>query len=266
MIVCADDYGLAEDIDRSILELAAEKRLSAVSCMVLLERCTPRLMAELGRCHPTLDVGLHFCLTDEGLPLAQPSSRVLKTGTLPSFRGLMWRCVGRTLSVSEVGCELARQYNLFLTKCGRAPDFIDGHLHVHQLPAVRTALVRFALRLPVDSRPYIRNTSFPLRELRRRRLPCWKAALIGSLGARMRLLLQNSGLPTNSGFAGIYDFREWRNYAQYFPRFVDCLSAPNGILVVHPGQVDAWRKEEFATLKSYPFPSGSPARFRRTPG
>src|SRR2546422_7241019 len=40
MILCADDYGLSEDIDRAILELCRSGRLTAVSCMVALERCS----------------------------------------------------------------------------------------------------------------------------------------------------------------------------------------------------------------------------------
>ena len=39
MIICADDYGLREDIDRAILGLCSLGKLSAVSCMVVLKRC-----------------------------------------------------------------------------------------------------------------------------------------------------------------------------------------------------------------------------------
>ena len=47
MILCADDYGLSEDIDRAILELCRSGRLTAVSCMVALERCSAESLREL---------------------------------------------------------------------------------------------------------------------------------------------------------------------------------------------------------------------------
>lgn len=261
MILCADDYGLAEDIDHSILELVREKRLSAVSCMALLERCTPALMGQLLHYQSTVDVGLHFCLTDEHLPLSKPPIRLGATRELPSFRNLFWRTIRRSVSPAEIEQELARQYDQFLSKAGRAPDFIDGHLHVHQLPAIRTALVQFVLKLPADARPYVRNTSMAPRQLRRRRLPWLKAVLIGSFGTRMKRQLLIAGLKTNDGFSGIYDFRRWERYPEYFPKFLSCLGSSNGILVVHPGQTDLWRNQESATLKAYAFAAGRPAKF-----
>jgi len=39
MIICADDLGLADDIDQAILELAGLGRIPAVSVMASLARC-----------------------------------------------------------------------------------------------------------------------------------------------------------------------------------------------------------------------------------
>lgn len=264
MIVCADDYGLAEDIDEAILELSGAGRLSAVSCMVLLERCNQELLAMLLGSQPAVDIGLHFCLTDEHLPLSRPETLPTWGGAVPAFGALFRRSLARALRPSDIQVHLAAQYELFVAKCARTPDFIDGHLHAHQLPGVREALVDFVLKLPPASRPYIRNTQLPLNQLRQRRLPWLKAGLIGVFGARMAELLRASGLRTNNGFAGIYDFRQWPKYAGYFARFADCLPDPNGILVVHPGTREEWRRQEFETLRRFPFPPGSPGRYRRS--
>jgi hypothetical protein len=80
----------------------------------------------------------------------------------------------------------------------------------------------------------------------------------------MSARLRAAGLRTNNGFAGIYDFREWRRYPEYFPRFVACLSTRNGILVVHPGSRDDWRKQEFTTLREFAFAAGALNRFRNS--
>jgi hypothetical protein len=262
MILCADDYGLSDDIDDAILDLCATRKLSAVSCMVVLKRCTAKSLSQLRKHEVTVDLGLHFCLTDEGLPLA-----ALGAGTvpqiLPSFGKLFRRALIGQVVAQEIASQVSTQYDLFCDKCGRRPDFIDGHLHVHQLPGVREGLLDFVLSLPSAARPYVRNTYLPLKKIRRNRLPWLKAAFIGAFGAQTWKRLHAANLATNDGFAGIYDFREWPNYAKYLPGFVACLENSNGILVVHPGSRDAWRRQELTTLREFSFASGSPNRFRR---
>lgn len=265
MIVCADDFGLGDDIDEAILDLAKDRRLSAVSCLVVLERCTRESAARLLPLRQGLDLGLHLCLTTERLPLSPAAGLPARGDDLPSFPTLLRRSLGRQLSSADIQAQIAAQYDLFAAKFSRPPDYIDGHLHAHQLPVVREALVNFVLGLPPATRPYVRNTHLPLRELWKRRLPWTKAALIGGLGRKMKAMLRDAGLRTNAGFAGIYDFRQWNRYPEYFPNFVDCVSEPTGMLVVHPGTKEAWRRQEFETLKESFFPLGRPGRFSVAP-
>jgi hypothetical protein len=263
MIVCADDYGLREDINRSILELCNVGKLSAVSCMVLLERCTAASLEELRRHESSIDMGLHLCLTDEGLPLSGSVQGLADSSRLPRFGLLLRRALSRRINPQQLRLDISKQYELFVEKCGRRPDYIDGHLHVHQLPVIGEALVAFVQSLPVGSRPYVRNTCLPLRELRRRGLPWLKSAMIGFFGKRMLSLLNAAAITTNQGFAGIYDFRCWSQYEAYFPKFVECLPNTNGLLVVHPGADEDWRRKECEVLRRFDFPAGSPNRFRR---
>ncbi len=263
MIVCADDYGLADDVENTILELCFAGRVSAVSCMVALGRCSSHSMSRLLACQAKVDIGLHFCLTDEELPLSKPSALEVKTGRLPSFGTLFRRCMVRALPPGSIRQELALQYQLFLDKANREPDFIDGHLHIHQLPGIREAVIDFVSSLSPSSRPYIRNTSLPLSRLRARNLPWFKAFLIGAFGKQMKKQLIASALPTNDGFAGIYDFKCWTRYPDFFPRFLECLEEPNGMLVVHPGASEIWRRQESETLRRFAFPAGEPKRFQR---
>lgn len=258
MIVCADDYGLSDDVDLAILELCGSGKLSAVSCMAALERCTAESLAKLLQHQSRIDVGLHFCLTNEPLPLSKAAQCYRPT----SFGELFRRALTRRVNRREIADAAAAQYQLFVEKASRTPDYIDGHLHVHQLPGVRDGLLDFVLSLPANSRPYLRNTYLPQRQLRRERLPFWKAVLIGAFGAQMLKQARLQGIATNDGFAGIYDFADSQNYSTYLPRFVACLPRPNGILVVHPGRNDAWRREEFRNLREFPFPAGTPNRFQ----
>jgi len=259
MIVCADDYGLRDDVDLAILELCRSGKLSAVSCMVLFERCTPESLAKLLQHQSHIDVGLHFCLTDEPLPVSAAAQPYHPT----SFGKLFRRSLTGRTNRREIALTAAAQYQLFVQKTGRAPDYIDGHLHVHQLPGVRDGLLDFVSSLPAESRPYLRNTYLPIGEIRRARLPFWKAVFIGAFGARMLKQTRARGIMTNDGFAGIYDFADWRNYATHLPSFIGCLGRPNGILVVHPGESEDWRREEFCSLQNFDFPAGSPNRYQR---
>jgi len=263
MILCADDYGLRDDINRAILELCHAGRLTAVSCMAALERCDASSAKELLNCQDSIDIGLHLCLTDEGLELTSPVRDSVRV--FPSFRVLLFKALTGHLQVQKMKSEILAQHQLFVDRFGRAPDYIDGHLHTHQLPIVRQALIEFVLSLPGPSRPYVRNTRIPLATLRRRRLPWLKAAFIGAFGKRMDKELRAEGLRTNSLFAGIYSFGSSLPYRDYFPRFMQCLPEANGILVVHPGLNEDWRREEFSVLKEYPFQKGALNRFDSAP-
>ena len=119
----------------------------------------------------------------------------------------------------------------------------------------------FALSLPESCRPYLRNTRVELSAMINRRLPWFKALLIGGFGAVMFKQLRAAGLATNRGFAGVYDFHRWSRFPQYLPRFVDCLPDANGLLVTHPGGTEQWRLQEFETLRRFSFPEGRPNRF-----
>lgn len=249
MIICADDFGLREDIDEAILELCGLGKLSAVSCMVGLARCDSRLMSRLLEHQSRVDIGLHLCLTDEWLPLS--SGTAMPVSRYPTFGTLLRRALLGRLRADEVFKHVADQYELFVRKSGRKPDHIDGHLHVHQLPAVSRGFVDFVLTLTPQDRPYVRNTCTTVGKIRRAGLPWIKAGLISRLGVRMKRALRASGLPTNQEFSGIYNFADWRRYPEMFPKFAACLHDSNDILVVHPGRTESWRKSEFETLREY---------------
>jgi len=248
MIICADDYGMRQDIDRAILRLCAAEKLSAVSCMVLFERCDPELMEKIRAHEHRVDIGLHFCLTHEDLPLSAPLDKIV----LPTFKRLFSQALFRTLKRDELSSLLSTQYELFVKKCGRLPDYIDGHLHSHQLPVVADALVQFVASLPTALRPYIRNTRLgTTKRLQQVKSPAWKARLIGSFGSRLEKKLRAANIATNDGFSGLYDFKDWRRYPDFLPQFAECLPERTGILVTHPGFDESWRRSEFEALEKF---------------
>ncbi len=226
--------------------------------MVAFERCDAALCHSLRRYEANIDLGLHLCLTDEGLKreaTLAPASR--------NLRFLLNRVLLPGASSADIAREISLQFGLFAEKFGRLPDYIDGHLHVHQLPGIRSGLLEFIATLPAAERPYVRNTSSRTGQLISVGLPWGKAKLIGHFGTAMKNLLAAADIPTNSGFYGIYDFAKSPKFPTYFPRFVKLADDANSILVVHPGKDEAWRRQEWETLRRFKPEPGQINRFQR---
>ena len=148
--------------------------------------------------------------------------------------------------------KIRAQYDRFIRLIGAAPAFIDGHHHAHQLPGVRDGLVAFLKSLPAGARPYVRHTYIPLWRNLETGVSVLKNITLSMPGKRLRRALLRQGIPTNDGFTGIYDFRKTARSPQYFARYLAALSSPSGILMVHPGLHEPWRRMEYETLRTAP--------------
>ena len=206
-----------------------------------------------------IDVGLHLCLTEDVGP--HEGRPTLAKGLRELWAGLAFGRVTRS-AVQEV---IAAQFQLFTEKFGRSPDFLDGHLHVHQLPVVRPAMIQFLASLPSTGRPYVRNTAANTRSLIAAHLPWLKARLIGRFGAAMQRAALNAQIPTNTGFVGIYDLSKWQEFPRYLPRFAARAEKTNSIFVVHPGHSSGWRQTEYDALRAFTPAPGQINRFQRSP-
>lgn len=261
MIVCGDDFGLSEDVNHAILDLAGQRRLSAVSCLVTLPDCDAASVRMLRAFRGGIDLGLHLLLAPPGMSEREPA---VALDTDARFRSLLRASLLGRLEREAVAKSLAGQYGQFVERFGFPPDFIDGHRHVHQLPVVRDIVVAFTTRLPSADRPYIRNSFMPLAKIVRQGVAFWKCWSIAGFGRTLRTRLWAAGLATNDGFGGIYDYRSWRKYPRFLSRFAHCMESGNGILMTHPGRVEGWRQNEYESLKAFEFPGGPPVRFRRS--
>jgi len=189
LAVCIDDLGLHAGVNRAAFELAQAGRVSSWSGMV--EGPAIAEVAQWLRQHPhdNLEVGLHLNLTE---PLPGAWHRPLKALILDSYR--------RRLDGPQLAAALRRQFDAFEQLFGRAPDFIDGHQHVHQLPGVREALLAELARRP-GARPWLRRCAAPAHGVGLpgpERVKPWIIQTLGcaalSRGARQAGLLQNERL------------------------------------------------------------------------
>lgn len=231
LVLCADDFGLSESVDRAILDLVARGRLSAVSCMV----GGPSLTAtarDLGR-SDGVHVGLHLTLTT--LPPLGPLPELARDGRAPALGGLIARSLCGMLDYAEIKAEVGRQIARFGEIFGRAPDFVDGHQHVHVLPTVRRALLSHVAegRLPAG-RFWIRSCEEPWPEIRRRGVEVRKAAFIAALSKGLAAEAQRAGAAANDSFRGVTNFRADPPFRSAFRAF---LTGPGArpLVMCHPG-------------------------------
>ena len=124
-----------------------------------------------------------------------------------------------------------------------APDFIDGHQHVHVLPGIRGAVLAALAHRYGDTLPYIRIPSDSLKAIRMRGLFQTKALVVRALTSGFGRAAHRYGLRINHGFSGFSDFNAERSYGEYFRSY---LIAPGRrhLIMCHPGHVD----DELRTL------------------
>jgi predicted glycoside hydrolase/deacetylase ChbG (UPF0249 family) len=251
LALCADDFGAAPNISEAIVELAAEGRLSALSCLANgtgWTRDAPALRG-LG---PEIDVGLHFNLS-EGRPLSP--ALAAHWPRLPALPRLIALAHFGRLPLDAVHAELEAQLQAFVAAVGRAPAHLDGHQHVHHLPGVRELVCGAALRL--QPAPAVRHTGRVLGPGYRVKRLLIEATGGRALGRRLRA----AGIAHNPALTGVYDF-EALQYRTCMQRWLAALPAEGALLFCHPGAasastsddpIGAARVRELAYLRSAGF-------------
>ena len=232
--LCADDYGLAPGVGRAIRALIEAGRLQATGCMTGSPHWPDEAIA-LKALEGKAQFGVHLTLTDQH-PLGQ-MPRLAPHGKLPSVGTIIKQALTRRLDREEITAELERQVDAFETAMGRAPDFLDGHHHVHQLPVVRDVVLDLWRRRLHPTGGWVRSCwENPLAILARGVDPV-RAGIIALLGLRLRRMLKAAGAPHNRSFRGVYDFSGKVAYSDLFRRFTRS-PAPRTLVMCHPGEVD----------------------------
>jgi len=263
--LCADDYGIAPGVGAAVRALAAQGRISAVSCLVASRHWpdeAPRLAAVAGS-GASFEVGLHLVLTDQ--TALGPLPRVAPRGRLPSLPKFVGLALARALDAAEIAGETERQLDRFEEIWGRPPAFVDGHQHVHQMPIVRDALLALYDRRLRRHRVRVRYCTRPWADIVRAGIDVPRALAVSALGAAWARVGRAAGVPGNRHFAGV------RPIAESGRPFGDMLRAwlatarPGTLVMCHPGHVDADlaavdpltapREGEYAFLAGDAFPA-----------
>jgi predicted glycoside hydrolase/deacetylase ChbG (UPF0249 family) len=256
----ADDYGISPAVNRAIRDLIARGRLNATSVMIGTPSFTKAEADALASVAAgRAAIGLHFTLTAPFRPLSSGFRPAAADGSFLSLRQMLARGLSRTLDGGAAAVEAEHQIEAFRSAFGRLPDFIDGHQHVHLLPQVADALLKvMKARTPAAwirqcgrTSPFLKRGSHA------------KAHLLDVLSRRLRSRSAATGVPTNPGFAGAYNFGHRLNYDAVFASFLEGLP-DGGVVMCHPGFVDAellrldhltdMREQEYAFFAGEAFP------------
>jgi predicted glycoside hydrolase/deacetylase ChbG (UPF0249 family) len=255
--LCADDYGISPSVSSAIRDLIGQERINATSVMVVAPSFHHSEAATLNalRAHGVRAVfGLHLTLSAPFQPLSEGFTP-LADKAFPSYRALLVRACLHQLNRKALEAEIAAQIRMFTHEFGRAPDFIDGHQHVHIFPQVQDSL--FAVARELAPNAWIRQCGRAGALTSRIGDP--KGLVLDLLSKRFRARAAAMGVRTNPAFAGTYAFNEGADFAALFPRFLDGLP-DGGLVMCHPGVVDAElrRLDPLTTLreKEYAYFSG----------
>lgn len=161
---------------------------------------------DLAACADQADVGLHLNLSEDfsGLGMSRPDGR-------PAWRcglgTLVLRAYAGLLESAVIEREITAQLDAFERHWGKAPDFIDSHQHVNQLPGVREPLLALILQRYPKHQPWLRHTGRCARASAPVRPWAFKPALIEALGAvELHRQALGQGLRQNRSLLGVYGF------------------------------------------------------------
>ncbi|KRR19473.1 hypothetical protein CQ14_16735 [Bradyrhizobium lablabi] len=233
--LCADDYGLAEGVNRAIRDLISRGRLNATSVMVVgpaIGRAEVAALQEVAAKSPRCAIGLHATLTAPFRPLTM-HFRPVDGGLFLPFPKLLRAGLLRRIDKGLIEDELLAQLATFKELFGRAPDFVDGHQHAQLFPGVRDGFLRAVKEAAPDAWVRQGGRLKPLGQ----RLGAPKALVLDVLSAQFRKRATSAKIPFNPAFAGAYDFSSAPDFGVLMGQFLEGLPE-GGLVMCHPGFVD----------------------------
>jgi chitin disaccharide deacetylase len=221
LIMTSDDFAQSEAIDAGILHLIKLGHLTATSCLTQSPRWlqAAKLIDEAIRAKA--DIGLHLDFTQY--------NPILKSSLL----WIMMQSCARVLPKKLIVNAIHQQLDAFENALGTAPDYIDGHQHVHQLPQIREALIEVLMQRYANQLPWIRISKPLITD-------GLKAHVIACLGANgLMKLARQHGIRNSQSLLGVYDFNlDQSQYQAKLTAWLSHAASGNAIpaLMSHPAK------------------------------
>lgn len=170
LVINADDLGLAQSVNRGIIDTIERGVVTSTSLLVNMPASVHAIACLRdwrGRnADGTLGVGLHFNIV-AGKPLTRCATFTDAHGAFLPLPTLTWRAVRGRIAERDVREELDAQLEraeAWVRPLGMRLTHIDSHRHTHCFPSIFDVVARTAarhgighVRHPFESRPLIRN-------------------------------------------------------------------------------------------------------------
>lgn len=250
----ADDLGLAESVNRGIIETIEAGVVTSASLMVNMPACDDaiRRLRDMRTRGGTASIGLHFNIV-AGHPLgACPTLTDPRTGEFLPLLTLAWKAFVGRIDLGDVERELEAQLQRaehLLAPLGARITHIDSHRHAHCLPGVFDIVIRTAPRRGIGHvrQPYESSTL-----LRRPR------AVVAS--GLLRAVLANRPAIDDVRFTGFAAMGS-RTFGRDIEAIVAALPPGTTELMVHPG----YDSPELAAIDPYRAPREREVRALTSP-
>jgi predicted glycoside hydrolase/deacetylase ChbG (UPF0249 family) len=256
LVVNADDLGLAESVNRGIIETMESGIVTSASLLVNMgahDDAIRRLRDARERSRLDVSIGLHLNLV-AGAPLSNcPSLMNRRAGrflplTVLAARAFTGRIDARDVE-RELEAQLLRAQDL-LSPLDLRVTHIDSHRHAHCLPGILELTVRQASSRDIG---HVRHPDEALPTLLRR-LPAVIAMQV------LRTVLRNHEALDDVCFAGVALMRS-RTLDRDLIRLIAALPEGTTELMVHPG----YDSPELAALDPYRTPREREVRALTSP-
>ena len=243
LIVNADDLGAGESRNAGIFEAIEAGSVTSVSILPNGPALENALRGIRALPLKSVSFGVHFNIS-EGKPIASSSRCIL--GPDGCFRGKrrtqsLLLCRGNSELEKEIRKELSAQITL-IQDAGIQVDHLDGHQHVHILPAVVRAAAEAAnrhgiswVRIPEEPYPDFGERSSQVME---------EASFFSQHASAARAFYDAMGIRATDHFRGL--LLKGDMPAETWLDFLEAI--PSGLteLMVHPGRADAAASGPFA--------------------
>ncbi|MEI9930058.1 MAG: hopanoid biosynthesis-associated protein HpnK [Rhizomicrobium sp.] len=146
LIVTADDFGAAKEVNEAVEQAHREGILTAASLMVSAPAADDAV--ERAKTMPNLRVGLHLTLVDDRptLPAAQIAGLVDSDGMFRSDMGRAGAAMFFLPSVRrQLAAEIEAQFKAFAAT-GLSLDHVNTHRHFHLHPTIAALMMKIGKR------------------------------------------------------------------------------------------------------------------------
>ena len=250
--ICADDFGLGKNINKSITELIDKKIITETSCIILNINKFFNDFNELKKRKRNVDIGVHIFFTKKNQDIDTCYINYRKT-----FNNYFIKSHLNLINKNELELLINSQLDKFENFFNFPPLFIDSHMHIHQFPCISDIFIKIIKKRYYNNKiyPWVRNSQNLLET------KSLKKVLLNYYGTKFKKKLIQEKIFTNHNFEGIYDYNKKLNIKKYYKSILKNLVLRNGTLfMVHPGsnfysadnydEIYDYRINEFKFLQS----------------